>query len=183
MRTLLRWMMPPLSTDGIMNTSASRAMIQCAIDCSRYCNVLLFTAVLDASGWKRRADTPILSAAIELQRRLEDAFEIRACASPRICLVADIVHGDIEQLRQLCRGNFHGAKLRWYAYISFERGKPLDESCGGRLRRFPCGAHGFGHARESLLFRRLVKEHDVIDHDAVRETVVKVSDRRQRVRT
>src|SRR6478735_8324824 len=154
MRTLLRWMMPPLSTDGIMNTSASRAMIQCAIDCSRYCNVLLFTAVLDASGWKRRADTPILSAAIELQRRLEDAFEIRACASPRICLVADIVHG---------------AKLRWYAYISFERGKPLDESCGGRLRRFPCDAHGFGHARESLLFRRLVKAHDVIDHDAVRE--------------
>src|SRR5687767_259424 len=97
-----------------MNASTSPDMIQLAADCSRYWIDLVGRKARDGSGYSRRAETPILrgSMGMMLQGLPEDALEILPRALPRVGLVAGVVHGDVDQLRQVLRRHALRAQLR-----------------------------------------------------------------------
>src|SRR3990172_5553539 len=67
---LPRRISPPPSIDGIMNTSASAVISQCATDCSRYCSVLPLKPSAGGTLRRKRGDKPILSGLI-----ISGAFE------------------------------------------------------------------------------------------------------------
>jgi hypothetical protein len=73
-------------TVGIMKTSTSRDITHCAIDSSRYCRVLLRKPLAPLSGWKMRADTPILSVRCMTRRpALSDSWRRRAVRKRQVC--------------------------------------------------------------------------------------------------
>src|SRR5690606_34297451 len=57
---------------GIISGSAPCAMIQCAIDCSRYCSTLFRKPSSRGGAWSRRADRPIFNG--------RDIFDLAAPA-------------------------------------------------------------------------------------------------------
>src|SRR5450830_1031176 len=69
-----------------MNTSTSRDITHCAMDSSRYCRVLPRKPLAPVSGWKIRAEMPILSVRCMMRRpALSDIALKRAASSFQVC--------------------------------------------------------------------------------------------------
>src|SRR5450830_1679655 len=69
-----------------MNTSTSRDITHCAMDSSRYCRVLPRKPLAPVSGWKMRAEMPILSVRCMMRRpALSDIALKRAPSNFQVC--------------------------------------------------------------------------------------------------
>ena len=129
-------------------------------------------------------------AAIRCQHRAgEDAPEVVGRARPRIGLVADVGHRDLGQLRDVVHAHAScagvGRQRSGNAQLLLQSREPVDE----RVRAcFVAAATAARHVRDARELgelrggRRQVEAHHVIDHDAVREPVMQVGHRGQRVR-